>query len=210
MKRLGRDGMSSLMVAILLLLPIAWAKAQEAERNVNPDRFTQHKWAQIRPDFGYLNSCETGYRAFAFDRDGNFLFNNNVRGTWRVSPQGNLILRTRVGQRLTLFYGGGPTLTPSIVNPHAPPSPESAAPTAVNVPRAEQPPPPSRVIVVPPPSGRGAGTTVVVPGPPPPSAAAPTTNRRSTVTSSTTNPPLTTTPSSRVYFRHGDLFQECQ
>jgi len=210
MKRLGRDGMSSLIVAALLLLPLAHAAGQEAEGNADRDRFTQHKWAQIRPDFGYLNSCETGYRAFDFDRDGNFLFNRNVRGTWRVSPQGNLLLRTRVGQTFTLFYGGGPTLSPGIVNPHPPPSPETATPTAVNVPPAQLPSPPSRVIVVPPASGRGAGTPVVVPGPPPPSAAAPTTNRRSAVTSSTANPPLTTTASSKVYFRHGDLFRECQ
>jgi hypothetical protein len=77
------------------------------------DTFTAHYWAQISPNFDYLNGCSTGYRAFIFTADGYFIYNQRVHGAWRIDQQGNLVLRTKQGQVLRLFWDHSKTLTPS-------------------------------------------------------------------------------------------------
>ena len=96
--------------------PAARVAAQE-----NPDNLTIHSdvfvgsyWSQIRPNYSYLNGCETGYRAFSFTRDGYFVFDNKVHGSWRVDRLGNLVLRTKEGRQLKLSHNQGGMLVPIV------------------------------------------------------------------------------------------------
>jgi hypothetical protein len=89
------------------------AAGQPVTGDVHPDRFTSRYWSQSRPDRDYLNGCVTGYRAFQFSDTGYFVFDRRVRGSWRIDPLNNLVLRLRDGTRLKLVFDGAQTLTPS-------------------------------------------------------------------------------------------------
>lgn len=65
-------------------------------------RFTAVRWSMIYPDRDFEGGCVVGYRAFSFSPTGYFVFNNRVRGSWRIDELGNLKLRTRDGVRFTL------------------------------------------------------------------------------------------------------------
>lgn len=186
------------LAAVLLLLPATLTLAQPNEGNVGvmPDRFTHHNWAQIRPDFGYLNGCATGYRAFSFGKDGYFVFNRNIHGSWRLTPQGNLVLRTRAGQNIMLLVTGStlaypPRNTATVQEEEVPIPPGETAPsgnyaeTAKAKPIAPGLPAPQVEGVA---SGGAAST-------PPPRVAV--------------NPPYESVASGYLRFRGGDLFQEC-
>jgi hypothetical protein len=65
-------------------------------------RFTGTRWSMIYPDRDFEGGCVVGYLAFSFSPTGYFVFNNRVRGSWRIDELGNLKLRTRDGRRFTL------------------------------------------------------------------------------------------------------------
>jgi hypothetical protein len=66
-------------------------------------RFTQARWSMIYPDRDFEAGCLTGYLAFKFSPTGYFVFNNRIRGSWRIDQLGNLQLRTRDGVRFALL-----------------------------------------------------------------------------------------------------------
>jgi len=70
-------------------------------------------WSQSRPPRDFEGGCVVGYLTFKFEASGYFIFNNRERGTWWVDELGNVVLRTRDGLRLTLYFDGGSTLRPS-------------------------------------------------------------------------------------------------
>ena len=77
--------------------------------DVNTDamtRFTGPRWSQIRPDRDFNGGCVIGFLAFQFSPTGYFVFNNHIRGSWRVDELGNLKLRTRDGIVFTLVIEG--------------------------------------------------------------------------------------------------------
>lgn len=83
--------------------------------DVNTDtmmRFTGPRWSQIRPDRDFNGGCVIGFLAFQFSPTGYFVFNNHIRGSWRVDELGNLRLRTRDGLVFTLVVEGD-TLRPT-------------------------------------------------------------------------------------------------
>jgi hypothetical protein len=83
--------------------------------DVNTDaltRFTGPRWSQIRPDRDYNGGCVIGFLAFQFSPTGYFVFNNRIRGSWRLDELGNLKLRTKDGQVFTLIVEGE-TLRPT-------------------------------------------------------------------------------------------------
>jgi hypothetical protein len=114
------DGLPRAAVAVLrcaapivmLAAGIAWltasasAQTPDVGQDVQADRFTQHNWSQIYPDFDFLTGCVNGYLAFVFSDNGSFVFNHRVRGSWRVDGQGNISLRTRDGVRFKLLFNG--------------------------------------------------------------------------------------------------------
>lgn len=166
-----------------------------AQTNLMPEGFTQHNWTQIRPDFGYLNGCTTGYRAFSFGRDSYFIFNRNIHGSWRITPQGNLILRTKNGQRIILSIAGSTlTYTTSNVAPGSEwiaPIPRSG--TARSGDRGN--------LVEPRPVAPGLPAWSApsrAPSAPPPG-----------VPITSANPSEQIVASGYLQFRNGDLFQEC-
>lgn len=65
-------------------------------------RFSSTRWSLSYPDHDFEGGCVVGYRAFQFSPTGYFVFNNRVRGSWRLDELGNLKLRTRDGTRFTL------------------------------------------------------------------------------------------------------------
>jgi hypothetical protein len=65
-------------------------------------RFTSTRWSMIYPERDFEGGCVVGYQAFSFSPTGYFVFNNRVRGSWRIDELGNLKLRTRDGRRFTL------------------------------------------------------------------------------------------------------------
>jgi len=188
---------SAMFAAVLLQLSPSWSLAQTNAGDVSaPDRFILHNWAQIRPDFAYLNGCATGYRAFSFSRDGYFVFNRNVHGVWRVTDQSNLILRTKNGQTITLFIANS-TLT-------------YASRNVAQVPQTEVPVSPGET-VPPRPAPNVRTARSIIPGLPivPPVASSPTGGAPPTEPTERTNPPYESVASGYLHFRAGDLFQEC-
>ena len=75
-------------------------------------RFTATRWSMIVPDKDFEGGCVVGFLAFSFSPTGYFVFNNKIRGSWRLDELGNLKLRTRDGLRLTLLVEGN-TIRPS-------------------------------------------------------------------------------------------------
>jgi hypothetical protein len=93
-------------------------RAQDGQRPTlesRPDelsRFTSSAWALIHPDRDYQGGCVVGFLAFRFSPTGYFVYNNRIRGSWRVDELGNLLLRTRDGLKFTLIVDGN-TLRPT-------------------------------------------------------------------------------------------------
>jgi hypothetical protein len=75
-------------------------------------RFTGPRWSMIRPSRDFEGGCVIGFLAFQFSPTGYFVYNNHVRGSWRVDEIGNLKLRTRDGLVFTLVVDGN-TLRPT-------------------------------------------------------------------------------------------------
>lgn len=74
-------------------------------------RFTGTAWSLVYPDRDYQGGCVVGFLAFRFSPTGYFVYNNRIRGSWRVDEMGNLLLRTRDGLKFTLIVDGN-TLRP--------------------------------------------------------------------------------------------------
>jgi hypothetical protein len=75
-------------------------------------RFTGPAWSLVYPDRDYQGGCVIGFLAFRFSPTGYFVYNNRVRGSWRVDEMGNLLLRTKDGLKFTLIVEGT-TLRPT-------------------------------------------------------------------------------------------------
>lgn len=96
------------------LLSCGWlsalpAGAQEQKMDPNTDvnrKFTQTRWSMIIPDKDYEGGCVVGFLAFSFSPTGYFVFNNRIRGSWRIDELGNLKLRTRDGVPITMIVDG--------------------------------------------------------------------------------------------------------
>ena len=105
----------SLVVVLGLCAPDGVHGQARGLEDVNVDamqRFTGPRWSQIRPDRDFNGGCVIGFLAFQFSPTGYFVFNNHVRGSWRVDEIGNLKLRTRDGVVFTLIVEGD-TLRPT-------------------------------------------------------------------------------------------------
>jgi hypothetical protein len=74
-------------------------------------RFTGPAWSLVYPDRDYQGGCVIGFLSFRFSPTGYFVYNNRLRGSWRVDEMGNLLLRTRDGLKFTLIVEGN-TLRP--------------------------------------------------------------------------------------------------
>lgn len=74
-------------------------------------RFTGPAWSLVYPDRDYQGGCVIGFLAFRFSPTGYFVYNNRMRGSWRVDEMGNLLLRTKDGLKFTLIVDGN-TLRP--------------------------------------------------------------------------------------------------
>jgi hypothetical protein len=68
--------------------------------------FTATRWSMIRPARDFEGGCVVGFLAFQFSPTGYFVFNNRIRGSWRIDELGNLKLRTRDGILFTLLVDG--------------------------------------------------------------------------------------------------------
>lgn len=116
--------------ALFMASPGERVSAQESPDNLimDSDVFVGSYWSQIRPNYEYLNGCETGFRSFSFTRDGYFVFDNKVHGSWRVDRLGNLVLRTKEGKELKLSHNQSGLLVPIVSNNQlamGPPNPAS-------------------------------------------------------------------------------------
>lgn len=74
-------------------------------------RFTGTAWSLVYPDRDYQGGCVIGFLSFRFSPTGYFVYNNRLRGSWRVDEMGNLLLRTKDGLKFTLLVEGN-TLRP--------------------------------------------------------------------------------------------------
>jgi hypothetical protein len=70
------------------------------------DRFTGPRWAMIRPPRDFEGGCVVGFLAFQFSPTGYFVYNNRVRGSWRIDELGNLKLRVRDGTTFSMVVDG--------------------------------------------------------------------------------------------------------
>ncbi len=116
--------------ALLVVTLVAHATAQQNPDNliIHSDVFVDSYWSQVRPNYSYLNGCETGYRAFLFTRDGYFVFDRKVHGSWRLDHLGNLVLRTKEGRQLKLSHSPSGMLVPIVSTnqlTNRPPNPPS-------------------------------------------------------------------------------------
>jgi hypothetical protein len=69
-------------------------------------RFTGPAWSLVFPDRDYQGGCVIGFLSFRFSPTGYFVYNNRLRGSWRVDEMGNLLLRTKDGLKFTLIVEG--------------------------------------------------------------------------------------------------------
>jgi hypothetical protein len=102
----------ALVSALGLVRP---SRAQKLDMSGDADsiaRFTGPRWSMIRPARDFEGGCVIGFLAFQFSPTGYFVYNNHVRGSWRVDEIGNLKLRTRDGLSFTLVVDGN-TLRPT-------------------------------------------------------------------------------------------------
>jgi hypothetical protein len=102
-----------ILLSMLVALGVSAAEQTRAQvrgvADVNTDammRFTGPRWSQIRPDKDFNGGCVIGFLAFQFSPTGYFVFNNRIRGSWRVDELGNLKLRTKDGITFTLVIEG--------------------------------------------------------------------------------------------------------
>jgi hypothetical protein len=102
-----------ILLSLLLALGVSAAEQTHAQvrgvADVNTEamtRFTGPRWSQIRPDKDFNGGCVIGFLAFQFSPTGYFVFNNRIRGSWRVDELGNLKLRTKDGVTFTLVVEG--------------------------------------------------------------------------------------------------------
>jgi hypothetical protein len=231
LKRLAGAHLRCLVGALLVTAVPGIGHAQDASQAsgvITESTFTKRAWTQSRPNYSYLNGCVTGYRTFVFTDDGYFVFNRNIRGSWRLTTGGNVSLKNRGGQRITLYYDKRFSLTPSItttVGGSATSSgtrPATTSTTAATSPTSTNPSntraavapssagfasSPSHVIIVP----TGKGQNIVVPIPTPTAPPANTTTAQSVQQSNTssTNPITTVSASGKLQFRRGDQFAQC-
>lgn len=119
---MNRTRCTRLAVLVGLVLGFAselsWVRpghAQKLDASGEADatsRFTGPRWSMIRPSRDFEGGCVIGFLAFQFSPTGYFVYNNHVRGSWRVDEIGNLKLRTRDGLIFTLVVDGN-TLRPT-------------------------------------------------------------------------------------------------
>jgi hypothetical protein len=102
-----------ILMCLLVALGVSAADETRAQPrglvDVNTDamvRFTGPRWSQIRPDRDFNGGCVIGFLAFQFSPTGYFVFNNRIRGSWRLDELGNLKLRTKDGVTFTLIVEG--------------------------------------------------------------------------------------------------------
>ena len=103
------------VVALGLCVPHDVRAQARGLEDVNTEamlRFTGPRWSQIRPEKDFNGGCVIGFLAFQFSPTGYFVFNNRIRGSWRVDELGNLKLRTKDGVVFTLIVEGE-TLRPT-------------------------------------------------------------------------------------------------
>jgi hypothetical protein len=97
-------GWLALGAALAMLAP-AHAQPTDPDAPV-VTHFTTSRWSMIRPARDFEGGCVVGFLAFSFSDTGYFVFNNRVRGSWRIDELGNLKLRTRDGTQFTLLVDG--------------------------------------------------------------------------------------------------------
>ena len=98
-----------LVAAFALAVTLSRVVAVDAQTDPSgPDvaYFTATRWSMIRPNRDFEGGCVVGFSAFQFSQTGYFVFNNHVRGSWRIDEIGNLKLRTRDGILFTLLVDG--------------------------------------------------------------------------------------------------------
>jgi hypothetical protein len=87
--------------------PIGQAQSSQAldwdENSGAVLRFSSARWSMILPNRDFEGGCVVGFLAFQFSPTGYFIFNNRIRGAWRIDELGNLKLRTRDGLPFTLI-----------------------------------------------------------------------------------------------------------
>ena len=95
--------------AVLTLLSVRAVSAQDPERQLGPTgamNYANTRWAMQVPDRDSTDACVAGFWTFQFSPTGWFVYNNKVRGSYRVDELGNVRLKTREGQMLTLIFNG--------------------------------------------------------------------------------------------------------
>jgi hypothetical protein len=102
---------SGWLAALTLVAALALPNSAYLQEDVDPNadvmkRFTTTRWSMIVPDKDYEGGCVVGFLAFQFSPTGYFVFNNRIRGSWRVDELGNLKLRTRDGILFTMLVEG--------------------------------------------------------------------------------------------------------
>ena len=92
-------------LALCVLLEPVHAQQADPEAPL-VTHFTSTRWSMIRPARDFEGGCVVGFMAFSFSETGYFVFNNRVRGSWRIDELGNLKMRTRDGTQFTLLVDG--------------------------------------------------------------------------------------------------------
>jgi hypothetical protein len=99
-----------------------WLLAQGAQAQVAPDpappgteTYANTRWSLKRVDQDPTDACVGGFFTFQFSPTGYFVYNNHIRGSWRVDGLGNIRLKTSKGQLLMLLASGSTLRAPGNV-----------------------------------------------------------------------------------------------
>jgi hypothetical protein len=106
-RKLGSGWLAVMTLSAALAIPNLAYLQEDIDPNSDVmKRFTTTRWSMIVPDKDYEGGCVVGFLAFQFSPTGYFVFNNRIRGSWRVDELGNLKLRTRDGILFTMLVDG--------------------------------------------------------------------------------------------------------
>jgi hypothetical protein len=99
-----------------------WLMAQGAQAQVVEDPkppgtevYASTRWVLQRPGQDPTDACVGGFFTFQFSPTGYFVYNNHIRGSWRVDGLGNIRLKTSKGQLLMLLANGSTLRAPGNV-----------------------------------------------------------------------------------------------
>jgi hypothetical protein len=114
-RRSSRAALTYVVCALVVWFSAPWSSVRaqllDEARPTGAQNYANTRWVLQRPDQNPTDACVGGFFSFLFSETGYFVYNNRIRGSWRVDQLGNLRLKTHNGPNVLLLANGN-TLRP--------------------------------------------------------------------------------------------------